>query len=115
MMSLAVIRELSRERAVLAAEARLEPFLVEAEDLEDWRRTIEAGKQPRLPFPNVGDYRPEGWELKDTLFCDKSGFGAPWEPALTAEQLIERLEVGKGYAIIEEGEFQLYLGEFLQE
>lgn len=51
MMSLSTIHEMSREQAEKAAAANLEPFLVEQEDLDDWRRRLEAGGMPRLPFP----------------------------------------------------------------
>ncbi|KKN98537.1 hypothetical protein LCGC14_0146480 [marine sediment metagenome] len=67
------------------------------------------------------DHAPEEYldredDLIDTLFVDHSGFGKPSEPALTQEQLFNRLQ-----AIIEEhgpievgitemNQFQLYVG-----
>jgi hypothetical protein len=106
MMALSTIREMSRERAAEAANENMEPFIVEAEDLDD---------MPPFPFPNIGDYRPAGWTLVETIFVDKSGMGRRNEPAMNTEQLLARLKIGMGYAIIEEGQFQLYLGEFEQE
>jgi hypothetical protein len=103
---------MSAEQAAMAAEANLTPYTVEQEDIDDWK---SGARRLRFPFPNIGDYRPDGWELVETLFVDKSGFGSPSEPALTIEQLLDRLVAGKGYAIIEEGQFQLYLGEFVRE
>jgi len=103
------------------------PYLFEEED----RTTF-----PPFPFPNIGDYRPKGWELIDNFMVDKTGFGmslsqirdmsarqarkasrlhASDEPALTTEQLIRRLKAGYGYAIIEEGQFKIVLGEFISE
>lgn len=103
MMSLATIAYLSREQAVKAAAARKVPFLVWPNDLDAF---------PPFPFPNIGDYRPKGWRLVDSLFVDKTGLGRDWEPALTAKALKERIKVGMGYAIIQEGEFQAVVGEF---
>jgi len=109
MMSLTAIRSMSREVAKAAAMRDLQPFRVEKEDIEDWKRNFRA-----FPFPSIGDYRPKQHELVDTLFCDKTGMGAVDEPALTKDQLLRRLRPGYCYAIIEEGQFQLYLGEFKQ-
>lgn len=62
--------------------------------------------------PNFGDYRPDGYKLIDQLFVDSSGFGSENEPALTAEQFLAEVEQGKGYAIIEQGQFQVWIGVF---
>jgi len=115
MMSLAAIRALSAQQAARAARAKKTPYFVEQDDLDRWHEKLDAGQTPSLPFPNIGDYRPNGFKLVDTLFCDKSGWGSPSEPALTVHQLVAALEVGKGYAIIEEGQFQCYLGVFERE
>jgi len=69
---------------------------------------------PPFPFPNIGSYRPKGWRLVDRHFVDKSGYGSPHEPALTIQRFLRVLKPGMGYAIIEEGEFQCYVGEFRQ-
>lgn len=111
MMGLDTIRSMSREAALKSARDNNEPFLVEQEDIEDWKVAFEAGRL-RFPFPNIGDYRPDGWELGEELFVDSSGFGREDEPALTIEQLLDKLQSGKGYAITEVGQFQLYVGEF---
>ena len=103
MMGLATIKRMSRESAEKAAAAHKEPFMMWEGDAETF---------PPFPFPNIGDHRPEGWELVESLFCDSSGFGSSGEAALTVEQLKERLKPGFGYAIIEEGQFQAYIGEF---
>lgn len=57
-----------------------------------------------------------------TLFCDKTGMGAPDEPALTPDQLKEKLHAAVllaipfgrtvGFAIVEEGQFQVKVGVF---
>lgn len=62
--------------------------------------------------PNLGNDCPTGWKLIEELFVDKSGFGAPSESALTADQFLAKVKKHQGYAIIEEGQFQLYIGVF---
>lgn len=59
---------------------------------------------------NIGDYRFENYELIDDLFVDNSGFGSSDEPALTAVQFLSKVKEGLGYAIIAEGQFQIYAG-----
>jgi hypothetical protein len=102
MMSLALIKELSREQAARAAAEDLEPLVIW--DTKDIRC-----------IPNLGDYRPEGWELVETYFVDASGFGAPGEPALTLDEFLAKIVPGRAYALIEEGQFQVYVGEFVKE
>jgi hypothetical protein len=102
MMSLATINELAREQAARAAADNLEPLIIW--DPEDIRH-----------IPNFGDYRPEGWELVETYFVDKSGWGRPGEPALTLDEFLAKIVPGRAYALIEEGQFQVYVGEFVRE
>jgi hypothetical protein len=73
----------------------------------------EAGDKPPFNFPFIGDWRPRGYRLVNALFVDSSGLGADDEPALSVNQLLARLRPGYAYAIIEAGQFQLYLGEFV--
>lgn len=63
-------------------------------------------------MPNFGDYRNKNWELVNDYFVDSSGFGAENETALTAERFFSKVKAGYGYAIIEEGQFQIVVGEF---
>lgn len=73
---------------------------------------------PPFPFPDLGDFLPDGYELVDTWLCDSTGLGYESEPALTVNQLIEKLreliESRDEYfvGIIESGEFQVVLGIF---
>ena len=62
--------------------------------------------------PFIGDHRPKGWRLVKKYFVDSSGFGAENEPALTFNQFVSNVKLGYGYAIIEQGQFQVYIGEF---
>ncbi len=112
-MDLATIRHLAREQATKARRHGKKPFIVEEQDLEDWKLAHAAGRAPRFPFPNIGTYVPKGWKAtdRDPLFCDKMGDGDNGRSAGILE-ILGWLRPGYGYAIIEEGEFQLYLGEF---
>lgn len=111
MLSGRAIRAANMEAAERAAEADAKPFVYfEADEVDEWGR---------FPFPYLGDYRPEGWELVDTHFVDSSGFGRTDEPALTQGQFRELVKqrirmspVTLGWAVIEAGEFQVFVGEF---
>jgi hypothetical protein len=113
MMSLQAIADLSRQQAVRAAAHEIEPYAPADPD--------EPFKWNTFPFPNIGDYRPNGWCLVDTAFCDKTG----WDnsgPAMSADALriwvSERVQIEQdkgyraGFALVEEGQFQLYVGYF---
>jgi hypothetical protein len=117
MMSPETIRALERDQAKKAARAKKKPY-VPFDEAEI--RSYAVDGVP-FPFPNIGSYRPNGWTLVEELFCDKSGLGADWEPALTHNQLKQKLiehvnsDKNYGYAIISEGQFQLYIGVFEKE
>ena len=66
-------------------------------------------------IPDFGDYRPDDYELVDEYFVDHSGFGQPGEPALTITQFQKLVKKDFGYAIIEQGQFQLWIGEFIEK
>lgn len=77
------------------------------------RPTIAKEDGQRLQhIPSLGDYRPKGWTLIDALFVDSSGFGDSSEPALTIDQFYNKVKAGFGYAVIEAGQFQVYIGVF---
>jgi len=108
MYSLDVICQMNREAGEAARQSQEEsenqPFLI--------THKAEVALWPPFPFPNLGDFCPDGWEEVDRFFCDSSGLGEPGEPALTTEQLKVHLKVGMGYAVVEAGQFQVYIGEF---
>lgn len=108
MMSLSAIQEMSRRAARHAAKAGQTPFIVERDDIAAFRR------KRRFPFPFIGGFVPPGWELVEKHFVDASGMGQPDEPALTVEQFCRKLVVGRGYAVVEAGPFQGYVGEFVR-
>jgi len=109
MMSLQTIQNLQQEARKTAAKEGKKPYIVENEDIASWK----AGRSLPIPFPNIGDYEPPGFtEEGEALFVDKSGFGVVGEPALTLEQMLDELIPGMGYAIVEEGQFQVYIQPF---
>lgn len=100
MYDLATIQAMSEEAALVAEEEGLEPAVYNGD--------FEA----ICPIPNLGTYIPDGWELVEKYFVDSSGFGQEGEPALTIRQFKSKLIIGRGYAVIEAGQFQVYIGEF---
>ncbi len=50
----------------------------------------------------------------DRFFVDSSGWGQEGEPALTLSQFLKKIKAGKYYAIIEAGQFQVYVGEYIE-
>ena len=110
MWCLEVIEYLNRQAGKTARKRRAAPFVPAGpENVENW---------PPFPFPNLGDFNPPGWEQTQSWFCDKTGWGRSDELALTWEQLKKRLQCyimenpTHGFAITEEGQFQLYVTAF---
>lgn len=114
MMDLATIRAMSRKAAREAARDRKHPLIVEQEDVEDALRALDLGFSPGLSFPFLGDYVPPGWKRTDRepMFVDSSGFGQEGEPAMTIPAFVRALRPGYGYAVIEAGQFQVYVAEY---
>ena len=109
MMDLATIVRTNNEHAEKAAKFREIPYTIWPGDIDDWR----AGKRLPIPFPHIGHHEPDGFEIDgESWMVDTSGFGSPGEPALTQDQLFDKLEVGKAYAFVEVGQFQAYLQQF---
>jgi hypothetical protein len=111
MMDTDTIRALADEQAERAAREGHTPY-VPWDEVE----VAEYGFIRPVPFPNIGSYSPPGWELVEHELVDKTGMGEDWEPALTLSQLKAWINEGMGhsygYAIIEEGEFQVVIGRF---
>lgn len=110
MMSLELIAQLADEAAERAAKENKVPYVIYS--------LKEIDRYPSFPFPNLGSYVPNGWELVDKWFCDSTGMGGDNEPALSVSQLVAKLkenyDKGYGYAVVEQGQFQLYIGVFKQ-
>jgi hypothetical protein len=112
MMSPGTIRQMNYEAARRAAEDGLEPFVYFDVD--------ELHGSEGFPFPYIGDHRPEGWTLADQHFVDSTGLGDDNEPALSVRQfralvedrMLNTPDVVVGWAVIETGQFQVWVGEF---
>ena len=63
-------------------------------------------------IPDIGDNRPDGWKLKEELFVDSSGFGELGDSALTIGEFHSKVKAGFGYATIDSGQFQVFVGVF---
>jgi len=111
MMSLETIIALNEEIAAEAAEENSVPFVPNNKsNVEQW---------PPFPFPSLGHHEPDGWEKTDSQwFVDSTGVGHDWEPALSVDQfkraLIDHIadHPGDGFAIVEEGQFQVMVAAF---
>jgi len=101
MMDLESIEQLSREAGKRAAEEEREPLIAFIDKDE-----------AVVKCPNLGDYVPDGWKLIDRLFVDKFFSDDSDGRCLSVGQFIAKVKSGLGYAIIEEGQFQLYIGVF---
>lgn len=53
-----------------------------------------------------------GWSWLKTLLVNSSGMGADNERALTIPQFKQAMEIGKGYAVVDQGQFQVQVGVF---
>lgn len=113
-MSLDTINRVNREVAAKAAQENLLPYVpFNSDEVDDW---------PTFPFPNFGEnYIPEGWQKEGKWFVDSSETGSEDEPALTVKRFKKELRIyiakhpGHGFAIIGEGQFQVYIGAFQRD
>lgn len=128
MMSGALIRSISDFEAYRAAQEGKYPLSI-------W------GPDDARHIPFLGDYCPAGWRpaIWDDLFqkgqprprnarfdgeddevtfmVDASGFGSSSEPALTQDQFVDYLREVRGYgwAIREQGQFQVVVGAYVRD
>ena len=110
MMDPRIIHENALKAARKAARLKKIPLVIEAEDLP-----LLAGDKPvGGGFPFLGDYVPKGWtRTENTYFVDSSGWGGSGELALTLKQLLAKVVPGRGYAVVEAGQFQVYVAEYI--
>lgn len=112
MMGPEAIQAVNQEIAERAAADGKVPYVPwDGEEVRGWASGC--------PIPNLGYFTPDGWvRMNESWFVDKTGMGQSDEPALTAEQFAEQAaqyfeEHGPvGFAIIEDGEFQAWVGAF---
>lgn len=109
MMGIETIRRVNAERAEAAAAEGLEPFTYASPD----------EVEPGFPFPHIGTHLPAGWRLAERHFADALGVGEDDEPALSVRQFVALLRervaehgTDVGFAVIEAGQFQVWVGEF---
>jgi hypothetical protein len=132
MMGLEQIIAMNRAAARRSAREHILPLVVSREDLE----TDLMLKRRLRAIPFIGDRRPRGWKRMDAsallgsdrgcvpwsgpeknhfIEVDSSGFGTPGEIALTFEEFLEavrKIGPGYGYAMVEQGQFQVVVGVF---
>lgn len=78
---------------------------------------VFTGDKAAIRIPFIGKRTPRGWRRTDRehLFVDLSGFGLDSEPALSQRLFLEALTPGFAYGLIEQGQFQGYVGEFYRK
>lgn len=101
MMSIEQIHSMNDTVTRRAARNGVKPILIEAD--ADVRH-----------IPHLGYRVPRGWRLVEKLFVDSSGFGGADEPAMSQDAFVKYVKVtpGFGWAIIEAGQFQAYVGRY---
>lgn len=109
MMSIGQIEDNARKMARISRRERIVPVTFTEAELVAMRKGYKA---PRT-IPMIGARTPKGWKLLQKHFVDSSGFGAPGEAALTQTAFFERMQPGLGYAVVQAGQFQVYVGEFI--
>ncbi len=102
MFSLSIIHEMNRKAGRRAKSLRLVPVKVQT-------------KEELRNIPSIGNLSPKGFIRTNTYFVDSSGFGVSGELALTFNQIFSCIKPDRYYAIIEAGQFQLYIGEYFKE
>jgi hypothetical protein len=128
------LKYVNRQATRRAAKAKHVPLIIDQQDIADAKNGDLSG----IRIPYVGERTPRGWrqvnivewfhkgeELegyvrrgvytyngKGAFFVDKSGFGAPGEPALNLEEFLDLIRPGYGYGVIEEGQFQVHVAVF---
>jgi len=106
MMSLDRIRNASAMAAARAATDKRVPLLVTQDDLDG--NVLDHLRY--MPF--LGDYTPPGYEKVNEYFVDSSGCGTEGGSAISAKLFSTQVKVGMSYAVVESGQFQVYIGEF---
>lgn len=113
MMDLATLRRMNDAAVAKAKRLRQTPYVI--------RSTRALNNMPPFPFPNIGSFVPEGWREEEDLRLFVSKTSVDSGPALSTSQLCKRLHELRaqnpkyGYAIVDEGQFQLYIGVFTKE
>ncbi len=80
-------------------------------------RMLDGDEEPLSFVPNIGSYAPPGFVELSTFFVDSSGFGETGEAAMSILEFLNRAgrAVGAYWAIVEVGQFQIYIAQFKPE
>lgn len=103
MMGLETIKALNEEKARECQEKGILPLQI----FDDF----EAVKK----IPHIGDFRPESFEKVNEFFVDSSDLGQSGEASLTFNEFCDKITFGRYYAIIEAGQFQVRIAEFIMK
>ncbi len=110
MWSLRTIDQMSRAATDKAKRKGLkQPKLITAAQIEE---------MPPFPFPNFGHYEPLGWTECERWQVDSTGVdkcGLAFSVEGFKRHLLEYIErhPTHGFAIVEVGQFQVYVGAFM--
>ncbi len=114
MMTATQIVALSNQVARRAAKLKRQPYVFfNAEEITQDPPNFRT-------IPNIGSYRPRGWKLVNHWLVDKEGCSDTGGPAWGIRELRRQMLLDfadphtYGYAIIEEGVFQVVVGKFKQ-
>ncbi len=113
MLSIEYIKQVSEDHAREALAQGIEPYRpLGIFEVNCWNLVP-------IPFPVMGDYKPNGFVKVDSLFVDASGLGEEREPALTKRALIEyvknHIDDSYYYALGDIGQFQLWVNVYQRE
>lgn len=103
------IGDAAESATAAARRVAVKPVQFSAEAIE--AATENPLKATRL-IPFVGTYVPKGYKLEGELFVDATGLGTDYEPALTLQKFVAKLDPMKAYAVVQAGQFQVYIGVF---
>ena len=111
MMSASQIADIADQAARKAKRAHRQPLVFESQ------HHVEGAY---YTLPNLGSYRPKGWKLEEYRTVDKYGIDDNG-PAMTIPAMLAWFKVHlpeattSGYALIEEGQFQVVVGRFVMQ
>lgn len=117
MMSLATIQAMSEKAGQIAAFKQQVPYFFFDQDLDVARKCVDNGFIPDglKKLPHLGSHVPQGYELVTTHFTDATGFDLKdaGGSALSVHEFVtKKLNTENGFAIVDVGQFQVYIGEY---
>lgn len=105
MYSTETIKEINRQAGKTAGRTKIKPYRAKSDEDEGV-----------FKCPFIGDFVLTEFETTDNLyFVDSSGFGRESEPAMTIKQFLKKVRKNYYYAIVEHGQFQVYIQEYIKK